>query len=120
MESINQYGVWFALGYPIIKEIIIPLARRVIPAKVKSEIKSGQEQQKHEFEMEKTRLDAEIEYKKSLIEYKKSLAESISQISKTQAQQVEISRVQGEQIQVIYADTKEIKEALKRPRKAVK
>ena len=113
MENINQYGVWFALGYPIIKEIIIPLARRVIPAKVKSEIKSGQEQQKHDFAMEQKRLDAEIDYKKSL-------AESISQISKTQAQQVEISRVQGEQIQVIYADTKEIKEALKRPRKAVK
>ena len=114
METINQYGVWFALGYPIIKEIIIPLARKLIPAKVKSDMKTQQEQQRHEFAMEQKRLDAEIEYKKSL-------AESIAQISKTQSQQVEISRVQGEQIQVIYADTKEIKEALKRPaRKAAK
>ena len=115
MESSIQQGGWIAvIVYLFFKDAIIPLIRKTIPAKVKGDMKIETAQQNHDFAMEQKRLDSEIEFKKSL-------TETVKKISETQASQVEILRLQGEQILVIANDTKEIKESLKRPsRKAAK
>ncbi len=115
MEATIQNGGWIAvIVYLFLKDAIIPVIRKSIPAKVKSEIKTEQAQQNHEFLMEQKRLDADIAMRKSL-------SENLAKLAETQSQTTEILRGQNKRLESIEADTKEIKEKLKAaPRKAGK
>ena len=118
--NFSQYGGWFAIAYLIIKDVIIPIVRKTIPAKVKSDIKSEQAQQTHEFVLEQKRLDAELATQKSLRESIEKLTDAQVSQAKTQAAQAEISRVQNETLSRLENGQREILSRLPKPRKAAK
>ena len=117
--NFSQYGGWFAIAYLIIKDVIIPIVRKTIPAKVKSDIKSEQAQQTHEFVLEQKRLDAELATQKSLRESIEKLTDAQVSQAKTQAAQAEISRVQNEALSRLENGQREILSRLPK-RKAAK
>mgnify|MGYP000910463285 CR=1 FL=1 len=114
MDATIQSGGWFVvIIYLFIKDAIIPIIRKSIPAKVKGDIRTEQEQQKHEFAMEEKRLNADIEMRRSL-------TENLAKLAETQSQTTEILRGQNQRLQNIEADTKEIKEHVKAKRKVAR
>lgn len=99
--ELSQYGGWFAILYLIIKDVIIPLVRKTVPAKVKAD----SEQQRHTQIMEEKKINSEIATQERL-------AKSIEELAKTQAVQTELFRVQDGRVAVIEADVKDIKQAI--------
>lgn len=99
--DLSQYGGWFAIAYLIIKDVIIPLVRKTVPAKVKAD----SEQHKHAQFMEEKKINSEIATQERL-------AKSIEELAKTQAIQTELFRVQDGRVAVIEADVKDIKQAI--------
>lgn len=114
MENfVSQYGAWFAIAYIILKEAIIPIFRKTIPAKVKSEIKNETEAQKHAFIIEQKKLDAELETHKRL-------ADNIGESTKAIVAQTEVLRNVLSEMKSIREDNREILSRLPKPRKAAK
>ena len=101
MTDYSQYGGWLAIVYLVIKDVITPLVNKTIPAKAKSQT----EQQKHIQAMEEKKINSEIATQERL-------AKSIEEISRTQAVQTELFRVQDGRVAIIEADVKDIKQAV--------
>ena len=99
--DVSQYGGWFAIAYLIIKDVIIPLVRKTVPAKVKAD----SEQHKHAQFMEEKKINSEIATQERL-------AKSIEELAKTQAIQTELFRVQDNRLAVIESDMRDIKQAV--------
>ena len=110
MESIVQNAPgWLALTIIIIDRVIIPIANKVVPAKVKSD----SEQLKHTLSMEEKKLEADLATQERL-------TKSIEELTKTQATQTELSRVTNERLNRLEDGQKEILDRLPKPRKAAK
>lgn len=110
MDTVSQYSGWFAIAYLIIKDIFVPAFRKSIPAKVKNE----SDQLRHSLAMEEKKLEADLATQERL-------TRSIEELTKTQAQQTELSRVTNERLNRIEDGQKEILTRLPRPtRKAAK
>lgn len=121
MEATIQNGGWIAvIVYLFLKDAIIPVIRKSIPAKVKGDIKSEAESQKHAFVMEQKKLDAELATQTSLRESIAKLADTQVTQAATQAAQAEISRVQNDTLIRLETGQREILDRLPKTRKAGK
>lgn len=112
--NISNFSGWLAIAYLIIKDILIPLFRKAVPAKMKKD----QAQQTHEFVVEQKRLDAELATQKSLRESIEKLTDAQVKQAETQAKQAEISRVQTDTLIRLEDGQKEILNRLPKPRKS--
>ncbi len=99
--DLSQYGGWFAILYLIVKDVIIPLVRKTVPAKVKAE----SEQQKHAQYMEEKKINSEIATQERL-------TKSIEELAKNAVTQTELSRVANDRMSIMEADIKDIKQVV--------
>ena len=99
--DLSQYGGWFAILYLIIKDVIIPLVRKTVPAKVKNE----SEQIKHTLAMEEKKINSEIATQERL-------TKSIEELARNAITQTELSRVQNDRMSIMEADIKDIKQVV--------
>lgn len=99
--DLSQYGGLVAILYLIVKDVIIPLVRKTVPAKVKAD----SEQQKHAQYMEEKKINSEIATQDRI-------AKSIEKLTETQAVQTELFRVQDNRLAVIESDMRDIKQAV--------
>ena len=121
METTIQNGGWIAvILYLFIKDAIIPVIRKSIPAKVKSDIKNETAQQNHIFAMEQKKLDAELATQNSLRESIAKLADTQAKQAGIQAAQAEISRVQNDTLVRIEEGQRQILDLLPKPTKTRK
>lgn len=95
MTEISEFSGWVAIAYIVVKDLLIPLAKKQIPAKQKQEDKKLE----HAQVMEEKRLDAELEVSKKL-------ADAVTGIEKNLV-------VSNERLSRIETDIKDIKDIVK-------
>lgn len=98
----GDYSGWLALAFIIVKEIIIPFAKKLAPAKVKA------------ISREEDRKDKEIEFEQQM---QLRTVETLESLKENAIQQTELFRVTNERLNTIEGDVKEIKQSL--PRKKI-
>jgi hypothetical protein len=94
MTDVSNITGWLAIFYIIVKDLIIPVFRKTIPAKTKQE----NEQLRHDLLMEEKRLDAELGYQKRIAEAVESIKTYMGSMN--------------ERLSLIESDMKEVKSDL--------
>ena len=69
MTDISNITGWLAIIYILVKDLVIPVFRKTIPAKTKQE----NEKLSHDLRMEEKRLESELEYQKRIAEAVESI-----------------------------------------------
>lgn len=112
MTDISQVGGWLAILYLLVKDVVVPVLRKTIPAKVKSEIKQETKQIEYVHEVELKRLDAELSFQKQIADAVVSINSYIS-VSNDR-----IARVEAD-VKEVKADVRDVKAAVIKSRKRV-
>jgi len=102
-QVVSQYGDfsgWLALAFIIVKEVIIPFAKKLTPVKAKA------------ISREEDRKDRETEFNQQV---QLRTVETLESLNKNAIQQTELFRVTNERLTAIEKDVKEIK--IEMPRK---
>ena len=101
----SQYGDvsgWLALAFIIVKEIIIPFAKKLAPAKAMA------------ISREESRKDEALKFEQQM---QLRTVETLESLKENAVQQTELFRVTNERLNTIEVDVKEIKQSL--PRKKI-
>jgi hypothetical protein len=101
---IAQYGPGITLLYIVLKELIIPLFKKIVPAKAK------------QLSREEDRKDKEIVFEQQM---QLRTVETLEELKKNAIQQTELSRVTNDRLSLIEYTVKEIQKAVL-PRKPKK
>lgn len=119
MTDISQVGGWLAILYLLVKDVVVPVLRKTIPAKVKSEIKQETKQIEHAHEVELKRLDAELSFQKQIADAVVSINSYISVSNDRMAQvEADVKEVKAD-VHDVKADVHDVKAAVIKSRKRV-
>lgn len=105
MTDISQVSGWLAIIYLLVKDVIVPVLKKTIPAKVKNEIKQETKQIEYAHEVELKRLDAELSFQKQIADAVVSINSYIS--------------VSNDRMARVEADVKEVKENMHEVKSAI-
>lgn len=101
---ISQYGPGITLLYIVLKELIIPLFKKILPVRAK------------QLAREEDRKDKEIVFEQQM---QLRTVETLEELKKNAIQQTELSRVTNDRLSLIEYTVKEIQKAVL-PRKPKK